>query len=380
MHGGTNVFISSADNSFHTVAFNFCPGLRCRADSECKSWRWTHPDVFLNGDLYVGPLDVPVNYDHTFSTAMHCEKIQKKSTVCKRDQLGRPRCEFETVCKHRRCELLYSASWPTPPPPGQDPGRDPIVQQGIPREPQQYREEKFFEMTPWMRSRGYVSGERNCYRQVLGQNRGCYHRDTTYKDLKTRGKKVIIRPGEVEDWGYVGNWGDCAKECYDKNLGTNVEARGFCKYWTWASFSCKDCIPGGCWLIYIEADVWYERKPERNQPKPTRRIGFISGTVDCQDITYLVDNARYIRTSQNLITVSQNGPNFSPCPAVEEASLRQNCPVQVVPGFRLDYFPSSSKFLIQFYSSDHFSGGALNQATLMTAPRFPWNSSAKTTA
>ena len=81
-------FISSAANSFHTVAFDFCPGLRCRADSECKSWRWTHPDVFLNGDLYVGPLNVPVDYDHTFSTAMHCEKIQKNQPSVRETNSG----------------------------------------------------------------------------------------------------------------------------------------------------------------------------------------------------------------------------------------------------------------------------------------------------
>ena len=72
-------------------------------------------------------------------------------------------------------------------------------------------------------------------------------------------------------------------------------------------------------------------------PGRVRRHGFISGSVSCQDIDYMADDDEKIVDSQHLTKIKENGPDFSPCPIVEEGSVEHDCPAQVVPGFRFEF-------------------------------------------
>ena len=137
--------------------------------------------------------------------------------------------------------------------------------------------------------------------------------------------QVPIREGDqVREWGYLGNWGDCAKACRDKNTKRKPD---LCKFWSWAGSDCKDCIPGACWLVARS-----DRPPGR-----ARRHGFISGSVSCQDIAHIADDEEKLVDSQHLTKIKENGPNFSPCPVLEEGSVQNDCPAQVVPGFRFEF-------------------------------------------
>ena len=159
------------------------------------------------------------------------------------------------------------------------------------------------------------------------------------KDLELRvgWDEVIIQEGDqVGEWGYLGNWGDCAKACRDKNTDLN---RGLCKYWSWAGSDCKDCIPGAC-SLHADSQV---------PPGRVRRHGFISGSVSCQDIDYMADDDEKIVDSQHLTKIKENGPDFSPCPVVEEGSVEHDCPAQVVPGFRFEFNIMHYSILL-FYS------------------------------
>ena len=123
---------------------------------------------------------------------------------------------------------------------------------------------------------------------------------------------------DIESLGSVENWGDCAKACHDKNTISDPD---LCKWWTWASSDCENCIPGTCWVIR-----------DTQTPEKVPRRGFLSGSVRCQDIANMADDAAKIVDSSHLTKIKDYGPNFSLCPVAGE-----DCPAQVVPGFRFEF-------------------------------------------
>ena len=238
-------------------------GLRCYTAVHCHFWRWTHPQADL------------------FEPKMNCQV--QKGQRCKHG-----RCEIFTREGRPWCQKLATGSLEK----GSSPNGS-----------------SYF---------SYVSGEKKCYKQVLGATNGCFRQDFSYREDEVKlmhENKVFWKYGlqsanHVE--GVYHNWGACALKC---------KANPSCGYWTWASSSCSDCFPETCFL--------YDKLNDVEDLKLYEQRGHISGEVECQDITYIErkDN-RKVQNSLDLGTPWKTGGCQS------SGGTKPFCPAQAVPGYK----------------------------------------------
>ena len=144
----------------------------------------------------------------------------------------------------------------------------------------------------------YYSGGRDCYRQIMWQYNGCYKQDLSYKD-----------EGSERRVSFAENWGECAAEC-NKNPT--------CKFWTWASTSCRDCYPENCNL--------YQGGEAGQEPEIVEHEGHISGARECDDIDFVeTDPGKSVPSLDGLFPVGT---------CQTEAGGQPPCAAQEVPSFR----------------------------------------------
>ena len=192
-------------------------------------------------------------------------------------------CEFTNGCRPRRCVLFRGVL-------------EQYTQLGVP---------------------DYISGEKSCYKQQLGQLDTCFERDHRFE----LGKALLSQKREC---GYqlhqsdTKNWGDCAEQT--KNTRWS--------YWSWASNTCTNCKPRRCFLFKIGNSTGSCPAPE-DVPDLIHAPGYISGDWSCNDISY----------------VERNVSKVVPVPGAETgtwvdgkcqvgAGKDPDCPPQEVPGFR----------------------------------------------
>ena len=144
---------------------------------------------------------------------------------------------------------------------------------------------------------GYVTGDKDCYQQIFGEYSGCYKQDMRYQGEQLAADLSVL------------NWGECALLCKVK--------RG-CKFWSWDSTSCTNCIRERC-TTFAENAV---EKPDQ--------IGVISGDVGCQDIPFAATDEEKIRDTLGLEVEAQSGG----CKVAYPDFWRSICPAQEVPGYR----------------------------------------------
>ena len=113
-------------------------------------------------------------------------------------------------------------------------------------------------------SNGYISGDQQCYEQTNGGYAGCYRQNVKW-DFTTD-------PVNGAQSNYR-NWGQCAEEC------KRMQTTSGCKYWTWSSSSCTNCIPKKCLL--------FNNVPSSQPETLISALGHISGALSCQDIEYV---------------------------------------------------------------------------------------------
>ena len=151
----------------------------------------------------------------------------------------------------------------------------------------------------------YISGDKSCYKQVLGQYAGCYKQGIKY--IAPQGSNSAKIPN-------LKNWGLCAEKC--KSLGKTL-----CSFWTWASTSCTNCIPNTCYLI---------NEPNRIEPKQVVDLaGHISGTRSCVDINYVEKDKQKVQPVQG-----GGGKDFPVGSCRTTGGEAPKCPGQEVPGYR----------------------------------------------
>ena len=85
---------------------------------------------------------------------------------------------------------------------------------------------------------GYVTGNVNCFRVVIGKFASCFKENMGYEGNELDCVNCDARHPDST------NWGQCAKKC------SGVEA---CKFWSLASSTCTNCYPGRCHLYGAEA-------------------------------------------------------------------------------------------------------------------------------
>ena len=163
----------------------------------------------------------------------------------------------------------------------------------------------------------YISGEKSCYKQQLGQLDTCFERDHRFE----LGKALLSQNREC---GYqvhqsdTKNWGDCAEQTKTTRWS----------YWSWASNTCTNCKPRRCFLFKIGNSTGACPAPE-DVPDLIHAPGYISGDWSCNDISY----------------VERNVSKVVPVPGAEAgtwvdgkcqvgAGKDPDCPPQEVPGFR----------------------------------------------
>ena len=191
-------------------------GLRCRASDTCQSWRWTKPDANL--------------YDPEM------------------------KCDITNGCQHRRCLLMA--------------GEIRNVQEWRPNlpnintfissnEPWPFRFPAFSSI-----SNNFISGAKNCYKQMLGQTDGCFSQDLKFDETC----------GDVGEFlAGIKSWGECAAKCKSTS----------CLSWTWVSNACSNCKRENCLLF-----TGFLSCPNQ-LPKQAVAPGHISGEVSCEDIRYI---------------------------------------------------------------------------------------------
>ena len=228
----------------------------------CTFWRWTRPGANLD--------------DPEASKLLFCDKKHTEHS-------NSPRYP----CKHRRCELLDRSTTTDKLGPESD--------------------------------LGYLTGDRNCYRQKFGQFEGCFKPDVSYHGALQAGAPI----------DNIKSWGECAKICKAE--------KSTCKFWTWASSTCTNCRPESC----TRYATIIEEFPNK--------YGFISGEVECQDIVY-------IETDQDKIVdgLTEEASSGAGKCLVRKRSTdedpemfgRPKCAAQEVPGYRfyIANFPLTISF------------------------------------
>ena len=192
-------------------------------------------------------------------------------------------CEFTNGCRPRRCVLFRGVL-------------EQYTQLGVP---------------------DYISGEKSCYKQQLGQLDTCFERDHRFelgKALLSQNKKCGYQVHQSD----TKNWGDCAEQTKTTRWS----------YWSWASNTCTNCKPRRCFLFKIKNSTGSCPAPE-DVPDLIHAPGYISGDWSCNDISY----------------VERNVSKVVPVPGAETgtwvdgkcqvgAGKDPDCPPQEVPGFR----------------------------------------------
>ena len=187
----------------------------------------------------------------------------RKFLNCDKINLAKP-------CRHRRCELLGSF--------------DATCTSS--HEPQVGPVSGF----------GYFTGNQTCYKAVVGYYAGCFKQDLRYEG-------DVVGAYVLKD----NNWGECAKRCEHRKTT--------CKFWSWPSDSCNNCVPYNCTLHGSKAK------------EVSSQFGHIGGGIDCQDILYTEEE----NIKDNLAVEAQ--PQPGKC-ARAKSKEQPNCPAQEVPGYR----------------------------------------------
>ena len=186
----------------------------------------------------------------------------RKFLNCDKIDLSKP-------CRHRRCELL--GAFDTTCTSSHQPQVGPVS--GF----------------------GYFTGNQSCYKAVVGYFAGCFKQNLRYE-----GDVVGTFPLKNQ------NWGACALKCRQQTS---------CKFWSWSSDSCMNCVPYTCSLHGGDAR------------EVGSQFGHLGGGVDCQDILYTEEEN--IKDNLAVEAQAQNGK----C-ATAKSKERPNCPAQEVPGYR----------------------------------------------
>ena len=173
-------------------------------------------------------------------------------------------------CRHRRCELLgpFDTSCTSS------------------------RKVQFGPVTTF----GYFTGNESCYKAVVGFYAGCFKQNLRYEE-------DVVDTFPLEN----GNWGACALRCKQRNSA--------CKFWSWSSDSCVNCVPYNCSLHGGGAK------------EVGGQYGHIGGRVECQDILYTEE-----KNIKDILAVDAEAQSGK-CTTVASKE-RPDCPAQEVPGYR----------------------------------------------
>ena len=252
-----------------------CSGLRCKLSPTCKHWRWTTPEATLNLDMICDFALTPPN-----------------SKGGRTKSFG--------GCRKRRCELFhnhFSRNWA-------------------------YQ----------FSARGnYISGDKSCYKQILGQFAGCYLQDVRYTAEKKANENRIYN---------IYNWGDCAKKCTENKV---------CNFWSWSSTTCSKCIPNTCYLIKEPKRVATRKNTQTgektnvtlvpSEPSKVEQLpGHISGVKGCTDITYVEKDDKFLEVLPNKHYSIDLDLDFKEGPCLTSSGDRPSCPAREVPLYRLSPF------------------------------------------
>ena len=153
--------------------------------------------------------------------------------------------------------------------------------------------------------RNVVSGSKECYEQITGQQNGCYRQD--YR---------IDQPERERFRLFKKTWGGCAAICKRDDE---------CGFWSWASTSCSNCVRGMCTTFMMGT-------PPPLTTTTTGHQGHISGSRHCQDIG-LESTKSPDRSKVHSALVDPTPFPTGFCRGFV-SGMPGRCPAQEVPGYR----------------------------------------------
>ena len=166
-------------------------------------------------------------------------------------------------------------------------------------------------------STDYISGDKSCYKQQLGQLDSCYERDHKFTFDKVYLSEDKACAFQIENTK-AKNWGECAQKTKNRTWS----------YWSWASSACSNCNPGSCFLFKIGNSTGKCPAPG-DVPNLIYAPGFISGDWACTDISYIERNISKVVP----VPGAEDGEWFEGKCKVK-GGKEPDCPPQEVPGFR----------------------------------------------